>query len=171
MLRFVEHRVGDPRLISLIRRWLKANVLEDEELHANEEGTPQGGSISVLLSNVYLHYVLDLWFERVVKSRLRGEAYLVRYIDDFVLCFQYREDALRVQDALRKRLGKFGLTLEAKKTNSSNLVALRRSTRASVAVNARRRSIFWGLLCTALTTGKATFGLDFAQKSHGCDAH
>jgi RNA-directed DNA polymerase len=91
-------------------------VLEDEELHANEEGTPQGGSISVLLSNVYLHYVLDLWFERVVKSRLRGEAYLVRYIDDFVLCFQYREDALRVQDALRKRLGKFGLTLEAKKT-------------------------------------------------------
>jgi RNA-directed DNA polymerase len=88
MLRFVKHRVGDPRLISLIRRWLKANVLEDEELHAM----------------------------RVVKSRLRGEAYLVRYIDDFVLCFQYREDALRVQDALRKRLGKFGLTLEAKKT-------------------------------------------------------
>jgi len=116
MLRFVEHRVGDPRLISLIRRWLKAKVLEDEELHANEEGTPQGGSISVLLSNLYLHYVLDLWFERVVKPRLRGEAYLVRYIDDFVLCFQYREDALRVQDALRKRLGKFGLTLEAKKT-------------------------------------------------------
>src|SRR5262249_14933660 len=114
MLRFVEHRVGDPRLISLIRRWLKANVLEDEELHANEMGTPQGGSISVLLSNVYLHYVLDLWFERVVK--LRGEAYLVRYIDDFVLCFQYREDALRVQDALRKRLGKFGLTLEPTKT-------------------------------------------------------
>ena len=58
MLRFVEHRVGDPRLISLIRRWLKANVLEEEELHPNEEGTPQGGSISVLLSNVYLHYVL-----------------------------------------------------------------------------------------------------------------
>ena len=116
MLRFVEHRVGDPRLISLIRRWLKANVLEEEELHPNKEGTPQGGSISVLLSNLYLHYVLDLWFERVVKSRLRGEAYLVRYIDDFVLCFQYREDALRVQDALRKRLEKFGLTLEAKKT-------------------------------------------------------
>ena len=116
MLRFVEHRVGDPRLISLIRRWLKANILEDEELHANEEGTPQGGSISVLLSNVYLHYVLDLWFERVVKPRLRGEAYVVRYIDDFVLCFQYREDALRVQDALCKRLAKFGLTLEAKKT-------------------------------------------------------
>jgi RNA-directed DNA polymerase len=116
MLRFVEHRVGDPRLISLIRRWLKANVLEDEESRPNEQGTPQGGSISVLLSNLYLHYVLDLWFERVVKPRLRGEAYLVRYIDDFVLCFQYRADALRVQQVLSKRLGKFGLTLEATKT-------------------------------------------------------
>jgi group II intron reverse transcriptase/maturase len=116
LLRFVEHRVGDPRLISLIRRWLKAGILEDGEIHPNEEGTPQGGSISVLLSNVYLHYVLDLWFERVVKPRLRGEAYLVRYVDDFVLCFQYREDALRVQEALGKRLGKFGLSLEPSKT-------------------------------------------------------
>jgi hypothetical protein len=67
----------------------------------------------VLLSNVYLHYVLDLWFERVVKGRLRGEARLVRYIDDFVICFQYRSDAIRVQDALRLR---FGLTLEPSKT-------------------------------------------------------
>lgn len=116
MLRFVEHRVGDPRIISLIRRWLKAGILEDDEIHENEEGTPQGGSISVLLSNIYLHYVLDLWFERVVKSRLQGEAYMVRYIDDFVLCFQYRSDALRVQDALGKRLGKFGLALAPAKT-------------------------------------------------------
>src|SRR5262250_3102082 len=116
MLRFVEHRIGDPRLISLIRRWLKANILENEEVYANEEGTPQGGSISVLLSNLYLHYVLDLWFERVAKPRLRGEAYLVRYIDDLAVCFQFREDALRLQEVLRKRLGKFGLTLEAKKT-------------------------------------------------------
>src|SRR6201993_2238917 len=85
-------------------------------LYPSEEGTPQGGSISVLLSNLYLHYVLDLWFERVVKVRLRGEAHLVRYIDDFVICFQYREDAIRVQDALRLRLGKFGLTLEPTKT-------------------------------------------------------
>jgi group II intron reverse transcriptase/maturase len=116
LLRFVEHRVCDPRLISLIRRWLKAGVLDDGEIRPNEQGTPQGGSISVLLSNVYLHYVLDLWFERVVKPRLRGEAYLVRYIDDFVMCFQYRADALRVQDALCKRLGKFDLTLEPTKT-------------------------------------------------------
>jgi RNA-directed DNA polymerase len=116
VLRFVAHRVGDPRLISLIGRWLKAGVLEDGKVHPSEEGTPQGGSISVLLSNLYLHYALDLWFERVVKSRLRGEARLVRYIDDFVICFQHRSDAIRVQDALRLRLGKFGLTLEPTKT-------------------------------------------------------
>jgi hypothetical protein len=94
----------------------KAGVLEDGVVHPSNEGTPQGGSISVLLSNLYLHYVLDLWFERSVKSRLRGEAYLVRYIDDFVLCFQYRSDALRVQQALRKRLMKFSLSLEPTKT-------------------------------------------------------
>ena len=116
VLRFVALRVGDPRLISLIRRWQKAGVLEDGQVYPSEEGTPQGGSISVLLSNLYLHIVLDLWFERVVKSRLRGEARLVRYIDDFVICFQYRSDAIRVQDALRFRLGKFGLTLEPTKT-------------------------------------------------------
>ncbi len=116
LLRFVEHRVGDSRIISLIRRWLKAGILEDGELHSNDVGTPQGGSISVLLSNLYLHYVLDLWFEQVVKVRLKGEAYLVRYIDDFVLCFQFHEDAHRVQKALRLRLNKFGLTLEASKT-------------------------------------------------------
>ena len=136
MLRFVEHRVGDLRLISLIRRWLKASVLEDGEVQPNEEGTPQGGSISVLLSNVYLHYVLDLWFQRVVKPRLRGEAYLVRYIDDFVLCFQYRADAIRVQDALRKRLGKFDLTMESTKTK---LVEFGRYAQRHAGQRGRRR--------------------------------
>ena len=116
LLQFVRHRIGDPRLISLIGRWLKAGVLEDGVVTPSETGTPQGGSISVLLSNVYLHYVLDLWFERVAKPRLRGEACLVRYIDDFVVCFQYREDALRLEDALRNRLERFGLTLEPTKT-------------------------------------------------------
>jgi RNA-directed DNA polymerase len=116
MIQFVEHRVGDPRLISLIRRWLKAGVLEDGAIYPSDEGTPQGGSISVLLSNVYLHYVLDLWFERVVKPRLQGEARLIRYIDDFVICFQYRSDALRVEEVLRHRLRKFNLTLEPTKT-------------------------------------------------------
>src|SRR5579859_183236 len=162
MLRFVQHRVGDPRLISLIRRWLKASILEDGEVHANEEGTPQGGSISVLLSsNAYLHYVLDLWFERVVKPRLRGEAYMVRYLDDFVLCFQYRADALRVQKALCQRLGKFGLTLESSKTK---LVEFGRYAQRHASKRGRKRPetiYFLGftLYCTRNRKGNFRVGL------------
>jgi len=161
MLRFVEHRVGDPRLISLIRRWLKASILEDGEISVNEEGTPQGGSISVLLSNVYLHYVLDLWFERVAKPRLRGEAYLVRYIDDFVVCFQYRSDALRLQEALHHRLGKFGLTLEPTKTK---LVEFGRFAQRHASKHGRRRPetiYFLGftLYCTRNRKGNFKVGM------------
>jgi RNA-directed DNA polymerase len=161
MLQFVEHRVGDPRLISLIRRWLKANVLEDEERHPNEKGTPQGGSISVLLSNLYLHYVLDLWFERVVKPRLQGEAYLVRYIDDFVMCFQYRADALRVQQVLSKRLGKFNLTLEPTKTS---LVEFGRFAQRQASKHGRKRPetiYFLGftLYCTRNLKGNFRIGM------------
>jgi group II intron reverse transcriptase/maturase len=116
LLRFLECRVGDPRIMSLIRRWLKAGILEEGKLTPNEAGSPQGSSISVLLSNLYLHEVLDLWFARVVKPRLRGEAYLIRYIDDFVMCFQYREDADRVLSVLGKRLNKYALSLEPNKT-------------------------------------------------------
>jgi group II intron reverse transcriptase/maturase len=116
LLRFLDRRVGDPRITDLIRRWLKAGILEEGRLTPNEAGAPQGGSVSVLLSNLYLYQVLDLWFERVVKPRLRGEAYLIRYIDDFVICFQYREDAERVQAVLSKRLNKFALALEPSKT-------------------------------------------------------
>lgn len=116
MMKFMEHRIGDPRILRLIQRWLKVGVLEDGVIHKSEEGTPQGGSISVLLSNLYLHYVLDLWFEKAIKPRLRGEAYLIRYIDDFIVCFQYRRDAIRFQEALERRLNKFKLQLEPSKT-------------------------------------------------------
>jgi RNA-directed DNA polymerase len=161
MLQFVEHRVRDPRLISLIRRWLKANVLEDEESRPNEQGTPQGGSISVLLSNLYLHYVLDLWFERVVKPRLQGEAYLVRYIDDFVMCFQYRGDALRVQQVLSKRLGRFNLTLEPTKTR---LVEFGRFAQRHAGKHGRKRPetiYFLGftLYCTRNLKGNFRIGM------------
>src|SRR5215469_2215653 len=161
MLRFVEHRVGDQRLISLIRRWLKAGVLENGEVHPSEEGTPQGGSISVLLSNVYLHYVLDLWFERAVKPRLRGEACMVRYIDDFVLCFQFRSDALRVQEALAKRLSKFSLSLESKKTK---LVEFGRYAHRHASKRGRKRPgtiYFLGftLYCTRNQKGNFRIGL------------
>jgi group II intron reverse transcriptase/maturase len=161
MLRFVEHRVGDPRLIGLIRRWLKAGIMEDGAVRPSEEGTPQGGSISVLLSNLYLHYVLDLWFERVVKVRLRGEARLVRYIDDFVICFQYRADALRVENALRRRLGKFGLTLEPTKTK---LVEFGRFEQRHASKRGRKRPetiYFLGLTlyCTCNQKGNFKVGM------------
>ena len=160
-LRFVEHRVGDQRLISLIRRWRKAGVLENGEVHPSEEGTPQGGSVSVLLSNVYLHYVLDLWFERVVKPRLRGEACMVRYIDDFVLGFQYRADALRAQEALEKRLRKFSLTLEPKKTK---LVEFGRFAHRHASKRGRKRPetiYFLGftLYCTRNQKGNFRMGM------------
>ena len=161
ILRFVAHRVGDPRLLSLLRRWLKANILEDGELRANAEGTPQGGSISVLLSNVYLHYTLDLWFERVVKPRLRGEAYLVRYIDDFVVCFQYQADALRFQKVLEKRLAKFNLQLEPTKTK---LVEFGRFAQREARKQGRKRPetiYFLGftLYCTHNRKGNFRLGL------------
>lgn len=116
LMRFVAHRVKDPRVLTLIRRWLKAGVMEEKMYHTSEMGTPQGGSISVLLSNVYLHYVLDLWFDKKVKPRLQGEAHLCRYLDDFVVCFQLKDDAMAFEDALHERLRKFKLELEPSKT-------------------------------------------------------
>jgi len=161
LLRFVEQRVGDPRVINLIRRWLKAGVLENGEIHFNDLGTPQGSSISVLLSNLYLHYVLDLWFERVVKGRLRGEAYLVRYIDDFVVCFQYRDDAIRFQNALSQRLGKFALSLEPSKTK---LVEFGRYAEKWSAKRGRRRPetiYFLGFTLYCTRNHKGNFRVGF----------
>ena len=139
LLRFLEERVGDPRIVCLIRRWLKAGILEKGELIANEKGTPQGGSVSVMLSNLYLHQVLDLWFEQQVKPRLRGEAHLVRYIDDFVICFEFRDDADRVQTVLAKRLKKFALELEPSKTK---LVKFGRFAQREARVQGKRPETF-----------------------------
>jgi hypothetical protein len=101
----------------LIRKWLKAGILEtDGEVLHPETGTPQGGIVSPVLANVYLHYALDLWFERVVKAHCRGEALMVRYADDFVCAFRYREDAERFYRSLPKRLQKFGLEVAPEKT-------------------------------------------------------
>src|SRR6516225_1022890 len=161
LLRFVQHRVGDPRILRVIQRWLKAGVLEDGVVEPSDEGVPQGGNRSVVLSNLYLHYALDLWFERVVKPRLQGEAYLMRYIDDFVMCFQYRADALRVQQVLSKRLGKFSLTLEPTKTK---LVEFGRFAQRHAGKHGRRRPetiYFLGftLYCTRNLKGNFRIGM------------
>jgi group II intron reverse transcriptase/maturase len=112
----LKRRVQDGVLLRLIGKWLNAGVLEEGSLTFPETGTPQGGVVSPLLANVYLHYVLDVWFEREVKPRLKGPAFLVRYADDFVMGFACEEDARRVLEVLPKRFGKYGLALHPDKT-------------------------------------------------------
>jgi group II intron reverse transcriptase/maturase len=116
MLKFLEHRIADKRIRALIRKWLKAGVLEQEKWAASEEGTPQGSSISPLLANVYLHYVLDLWAHQWRKRHARGDVIIVRWADDFVVGFQYEDDARRFKDALHDRFQRFSLELHPEKT-------------------------------------------------------
>jgi RNA-directed DNA polymerase len=112
----LQHRVRDGVITRLIGKWLKAGVLEDDVLSYPEAGTPQGGTASPLLSNVYLHYVLDLWFAQDVRPRLRGRAFMTRFADDVVMGFELQEDAEKVLRVLPKRFGKYGLTIHPDKT-------------------------------------------------------
>lgn len=116
LMKVVEHRVADKRVLRLIRKFLRAGVSEDGKWSKTVVGTPQGAVISPLLANIYLHYALDLWVHWWRKHHARGEVYIVRYADDFVLGFQYQSDAVRFQAALRERMGKFGLELHDGKT-------------------------------------------------------
>jgi group II intron reverse transcriptase/maturase len=116
LMRFLEHRIADQRFLRLIRRFLKAGVMEDGAFSEGNEGTPQGGLISPVLSNIYLHYVLDLWFEKRFAKTCRGIARLVRYADDYVAFFQHREDAERYYKEMQERLAEFSLEVEPTKT-------------------------------------------------------
>ena len=118
MVRFLRHRIGDERVIRLIIRMLRSGIMEGGLTRATEEGTPQGSILSPLLSNIYLHYVLDLWFDRRVRRQSRGEAYYFRFADDFLACFQYRDDAEAFRRRLPDRLDGFGLRLAEEKTRS-----------------------------------------------------
>ena len=116
MLKFIGHRIADRKFQHLVERFLKAGYMEEGKLYATEGGTPQGGVISPVLANGYLHYVLDLWMERKVKEECRGYVEMVRYADDFVICVQYKDDAERILSELKERLAKFGLELAEEKT-------------------------------------------------------
>ena len=116
LLRFLNHRIGDPRIIRLIQKWLKAGILEDEVVTVSAKGTGQGSVASPLLANVYLHYAFDLWAERWRRREATGDMIIVRYADDIVTGFQHEADARRFWDAMRERLQEFALTLHPEKT-------------------------------------------------------
>ncbi len=116
LMEMIEKRVRDRSVLRLIRKWIRVGVIEDGRLLVSETGTGQGQTISPLLANIYLHHVLDRWFENEVKPRLRGAAHEIRFADDAVLCFQYKEDAEKVMEVLPKRFAKYGLTIHPEKT-------------------------------------------------------
>jgi len=114
--RCLEERISDQKLIRYIVRFLKAGVMEDGKWYETEKGTPQGGIISPILANIYLHYALDLWLSKVIKRQSRGIVIMIRYADDFIICVQYQDEAEWILIELRKRLAKFGLEFAADKT-------------------------------------------------------
>ncbi len=116
LLGFLEHRIADKRVLRLIQKWLRAGVIEDGSWTSSDEGTPQGASVSPLLANVYLHYVLDLWAEQWRRRHAHGDMVIVRWADDFIVGFEHRDDAERFHDDLRERFAKFALELNAEKT-------------------------------------------------------
>jgi RNA-directed DNA polymerase len=128
LMEMIERRISDASILRLIRKWINIGVIDEGRLLLSETGTGQGQIISPLLANVYLHFVLDEWVEREVKPRLRGKGFVIRYADDAVLCFQYREDAEKVLHVLPKRFARYGLTLHPEKTR---LVAFGREALAS----------------------------------------
>jgi RNA-directed DNA polymerase len=116
LTRFLEHRIGDKRIIRLIQKWLRAGILEDGVVTVDDRGTGQGSVISPLLANIYLHYVMDLWAERWRRREAQGDMIIVRYADDIVAGFEHEDDARRFLDAMRARLGEFALSLHPDKT-------------------------------------------------------
>ena len=116
LMKFLEHDIQDKTFLRYINRFLISGYMEDMKYYETDKGTPQGGLVSPILANVYLHYVLDLYFDKYVKPKLKGEAYLVRYADDFLIMFQYENEAKQVYEILKERLAAFGLEMEQDKT-------------------------------------------------------
>ena len=116
LMKFLEHDIADKNYLRYVKRFLIAGVMEGTEWKESDKGTPQGGQISPILANVYLHYVLDLWYEKVIRKQCKGEVYYLRYADDFIMMFQYENEANKVMEALKKRLAKFDLEIAEDKT-------------------------------------------------------
>lgn len=118
MMECLKQRISDPNFLSLIARFLKAGIMEEGNYMATDRGTPQGGVVSPVLANIYLHYVLDLWYEKQVKKETRGYTQMVRYADDFIVCFQNKDEAEAFGNTLRERLAKFGLRISDSKSRT-----------------------------------------------------
>ena len=149
LMRMLKEKIADKNFLRTIKKFLKAGVMEEGVLESTEAGTPQGGLCSPVLSNIYLHYVLDLWFEKIVKENMRGYVELVRYCDDFVIVAQYKEEAEKILSLLERRLNKFGLDLSKEKTR---LIEFGRYART----NAEKK-------------GKKPDSFDFLGFTHFCD--
>jgi len=154
LIKFLEHDIADKKLIRLIKKFLKAGVMENGKLIDKTEGSPQGNIMSPVLANVYLHYVLDLWFENAVKKQCKGEAYMVRYADDFVCLFQYENDAKRFMEMLKDRLSKFNLEIAEEKTRMLEFGRFARANRAERGLGKPETFSFLGL---TFCCGKAKF--------------
>jgi len=165
MMEFLQVRVKDPSFLLLIRRFLKAGYFEAGQIVATEQGTPQGGNLSPMLSNIFLYYVLDLWFEKKIKPHTRGACHLVRYADDFICMVQYKDDAQRIEQALRERFAKFDLELHPEKTR---VISFGRYERQNADKQNRRTNTFDFLgfthYCDTSRRGKFIVGRKTSRK-------
>ena len=165
LVRFLEHRIGDKRILRLIRKWLKAGVFEDGEVSIVDRGTGQGSAISPLLANVYLHYVFDLWAERWRRREAAGGMIMVRYADDVVVGFEREDDARRFLDAMRKRLAAFALSLHPDKTRLIEFGRLASANRARRGLGKPETFDFLGFTFICGKSRKGGFALK--RKSRG----
>ena len=156
MMKFVEHRIADKRVLRLIKKWLSAGVMENGKRAESEEGTPQGATISSLLANIYLHYVVDLWTQQWRKRTARGDLIITRYVDDFIVGFQHRGDAERFLRELRERLKQFSLELHPDKTRLIAFGRFAASSRKAAGMGAPETFNFLGFthICGTHRSGK-----------------
>lgn len=159
MQKFLEHRIGDTRMVRLLMKWMRAGVMEEDGLRATQAGSPQGGIISPLMANIYLHYAFDLWVCQWRKRHARGEVYVVRYADDLVMGFQREQDARAMHSALAERLAKFGLELHPEKTRVLEFGRFAREDRARQGLSKPETFDFLGFTHIAGTDLQGRFQL------------